>query len=198
MDKLRPKQERFCLEYVKDLNGTQAAIRAGYAANSANEQSARMLAKDSIKSRVEELKAKQLKRLEFDADTVLRELLALATADVTQAYDDMGKLKPLSEIPENVRKAIAHLEVVELFDGSGDQKHAYGLASKVRFHGKDKPLELLGKHLALFVDRTVLTGKDGGPIQMEHKDVTQQSTDELKKRALELFAVLDAKDKPNA
>ncbi|MEE4406749.1 terminase small subunit [Enterobacter mori] len=35
MAKLRPKQERFCQEYIIDLNVTQAAIRAGYNKNSA-------------------------------------------------------------------------------------------------------------------------------------------------------------------
>lgn len=30
MEKLTPKQERFCEEYLIDLNATQAAIRAGY------------------------------------------------------------------------------------------------------------------------------------------------------------------------
>jgi len=30
-NKLTPKQQRFCEEYVIDLNATQAAIRAGYA-----------------------------------------------------------------------------------------------------------------------------------------------------------------------
>lgn len=40
MAKLTPKQERFCEEYLIDLNATQAAIRAGYSANTAREQGA--------------------------------------------------------------------------------------------------------------------------------------------------------------
>jgi phage terminase small subunit len=51
MDKLTPKQLAFCQEYVVDKNGTQAAIRAGYSENSANEQAAQLLAKLSIKKK---------------------------------------------------------------------------------------------------------------------------------------------------
>jgi len=36
MDKLTPKQQRFCEEYMIDLNATQAAIRAVYSEKTAN------------------------------------------------------------------------------------------------------------------------------------------------------------------
>ena len=42
---LTPRQARFVEEYLKDLNGTQAAIRAGYSAKTANEQAAQTLSK---------------------------------------------------------------------------------------------------------------------------------------------------------
>ncbi|WP_198585325.1 terminase small subunit, partial [Escherichia coli] len=41
MAKLTDKQELFAREYLKDLNGTQAAIRAGYSEKTANEQASR-------------------------------------------------------------------------------------------------------------------------------------------------------------
>ena len=53
--KLTPKQEMFCREYLTDLNGTQAAIRAGYSLKTANEQAAQHLAKVSVQSRIKEL-----------------------------------------------------------------------------------------------------------------------------------------------
>ena len=47
---ITPKQEMFCLEYLKDGNGRQAAIRAGYSAKSAQEQSSKLLSKDKVKA----------------------------------------------------------------------------------------------------------------------------------------------------
>lgn len=42
------KQDRFCEEYMIDLNATQAAIRAGYSPKTAREQAPRLLANVSI------------------------------------------------------------------------------------------------------------------------------------------------------
>ena len=50
---LAPRQQRFVEEYLLDLNGTQAAIRAGYSARTANEQAARLLANVSVRSAIE-------------------------------------------------------------------------------------------------------------------------------------------------
>ncbi len=51
---LTPKQARFVEEYLLDLNATQAAIRAGYSAKTANEQGSQLLAKLSIRQAVAE------------------------------------------------------------------------------------------------------------------------------------------------
>ena len=75
---LTPKQEMFCLEYVVDMNGTQAAIRAGYSKRTANEQAAQLLAKPSIKQRVQELLAERARRVKLSADWVLARLRAEA------------------------------------------------------------------------------------------------------------------------
>lgn len=68
------QQELFCQEYIKDLNATQAATRAGYSKKTAQEQSSRLLSNVIIKARVDELLAKRSKRLEITADKVLRDI----------------------------------------------------------------------------------------------------------------------------
>ena len=55
---LNPKQKRFCEEYVKDLNGTQAAIRAGYSKKTAKEQASHLLTKINIQQYIKELQEK--------------------------------------------------------------------------------------------------------------------------------------------
>lgn len=155
---LTPKEERFCQEYVTDLNGTQAATRAGYSERSAAVTASRLLIKANVVQKIQVLMDERSKRTAINADTILRELLRLATVDVTEAFDDMGQLKPISEIPEDVRRAIAGLEVHELFDGQGDQKSVIGLAKKVKFWDKPKALELLAKHLKLLTDKVEHSG----------------------------------------
>lgn len=49
---MTPKQQRFVDEYLIDLNATQAAIRAGYSAKTAQEQGSRLLSNAMIKAAV--------------------------------------------------------------------------------------------------------------------------------------------------
>lgn len=164
---LNAQQKLFVSEYLVDLNATKAAIRAGYSVKNADKIGSELLGKTRVKEAVNEQLAIRQKRTLITADRILVELAAIAFADITQAFDDNGWLKPLKDIPENVRKAIAGLELSELFDGQGDQKHIMGVLKKIRFADKLKAQELLGKHLKLFTDKHEVTGSDGGALKIE-------------------------------
>lgn len=68
---LTDKQAAFCEEYLVDLNGTQAAIRAGYSPDSARQLASDTLSKPYIQERIAELQAARSKRTEITADYVL-------------------------------------------------------------------------------------------------------------------------------
>lgn len=72
---LTPKQERFVAEYLIDLNATQAAIRAGYSAKTAQEQSSRLLSKDIVASAVAARQSKVADKLEISHEWVLSKLV---------------------------------------------------------------------------------------------------------------------------
>lgn len=72
---LTPKQQRFVDEYLIDLNATQAAIRAGYSAKTANEIGAQNLAKLSIQKAIEAAKNQRQQRTQITQDRVIGGLL---------------------------------------------------------------------------------------------------------------------------
>lgn len=72
------KHERFCTEYVKDTNGKQAAIRAGYAERSAEMQASRLLRNDKVKQRVAELREAYFNENIMTAQQVEYELTKIA------------------------------------------------------------------------------------------------------------------------
>lgn len=78
---LTPKQAAFVREYLVDLNATQAAIRAGYSARTANEQAARLLANVSVAAAIERAMAQRAERTEITQDMVLERWWQIATAD---------------------------------------------------------------------------------------------------------------------
>jgi phage terminase small subunit len=71
MDKLTPKQEIFCREYIIDLNAAQAAIRAGYSHKTARQIATQLLSKLYIQKQIRSLMDKRAKKLDITAEYVL-------------------------------------------------------------------------------------------------------------------------------
>ena len=74
---LSEKHDQFCQEFVKDLNATQAAIRAGYSSRTARQQGSRLLTNVNIQSRIAELQAEIGERHRIDADNIIGKLEAV-------------------------------------------------------------------------------------------------------------------------
>lgn len=100
---LKPKQERFCMEYLVDNNATQAAIRAGYSPKAASQESSRLLKHPEVRARIEENKKKLMSDVEITASFVLKGIKDIAETgerdnDKLKAFELLGKhLKLFSE-----------------------------------------------------------------------------------------------------
>ena len=81
--KLTPKQAEFCNQYMIDLNGKQAAIRAGYSPKTAEFQAARLLRKDKVTEYLTKLQSQARKQTEITRGEVLSELAAILRAKIT-------------------------------------------------------------------------------------------------------------------
>lgn len=156
MEKLTPKQERFCEEYLIDLNATQAAIRAGYSEKTAREQAAQNLSKLNIQEKITELKAERSQRTEITQDRVVKELAAMAFAkatDYAQIADVGGKvaviLTPTAQLTKAQQAGIVGIKQTQA-----------GIEVKL---DKTKALELLGRHLGMFKDKIELEGTVTNP-----------------------------------
>lgn len=138
---LTPKQERFVCEYLKDLNATQAAIRAGYSEKSAAQIGAENLRKPAIKEAI---------------DAKLEELNNSAIADANETLEYLSRVLRGEEVDEVLR-----------LSGSGEQsKTALRVAAKDRM----RAAELLGKYYGLFVDRTAVTGDMDLSVSIDYGD----------------------------
>lgn len=77
MAKLTAKQQRFCDEYLIDLNATQAAIRAGYSKKTANRIGTENLSKPVIREYIENRMAEKEAALIANQDEVLKYLTSV-------------------------------------------------------------------------------------------------------------------------
>lgn len=165
---LRGKQAMFVLEYIKDmdLNGTQAAIRAGYSARTAQQIAYQLLQKTSVQEAIKDAQKLRLKRLNVDADYVLNRLVQIDQMDVIDIMNDDHSLKPISEWPSIWRQYISGLDNMEEFDGRGEDRSLIGYLRKIKWPDKVKNLELLGKHISIgaFKDRVELGNDPDNPL----------------------------------
>jgi phage terminase small subunit len=146
-----PKQDRFVAEYLANgLNATNAAMAAGYSEKSARQQGSRMLANPEVAAAVAGKTTEVMQRLEITAEMVLQEIGKLAFFDPIHLLNSDGSVKQIHEIEQRHRVSIAGFEVCELFEGQGEQKHAYGLLKKVKLVDKTRNLDMLARYFKMF------------------------------------------------
>ena len=103
MAKLTAKQQRFCDEYLIDLNATQAAIRAGYSKKTAYAIGEQNLKKLELKKYIEDRMAEKEKALIADQDEVLKYLTAVlrgSSKASVLARDDIGADRVIEKPPD--------------------------------------------------------------------------------------------------
>jgi len=130
MGKLNDKTELFCHEYLVDYNATQAAKRAGYSDKTAYSQANRLLKNVEVLSRVRELQTEKTKRLAISQDWVVHHLV---------------------DVIEKCTKPVPVLQW-DYDDRIMKPTGEYAFDSK----GATKAMELLGKHLGMYVDKVEL------------------------------------------
>ena len=143
------KQKRFVEEYLIALNATQAAIRAGYSPDAAQQMGSENLSKPVIKACLDRAMAERSKRTGVNADRVVRELAKIAfvnAADVINAEDATLR----NDACEDDTAAIQSVKVKTFGED--------GLEREIKMADKLKALELLGKHLGMFKDKVELSG----------------------------------------
>lgn len=162
MSKLTAKQEQFCLEYLIDLNATQAAIRAGYSEKTAKDIACENLAKPNISARIAELQAERQERTKVTGDMVIQELAKMAFFNMGEVIEPTGHLKSFDKWEENQLAAITEITT----DTLGSDQNALITRQKVKMADKKGSLELLGRHLKLFTDKV----EHAGEIKLSHED----------------------------
>ena len=126
--KLTAKQQRFCDEYLVDLNATQAAIRAGYSEKTASVIAVENLRKPNLKEYIEKRMKEKEDALIADQDEVLKYLTSVlrgqsrASVVVVESTGDfMSEARELQKAPDEKERL--------------------------------KAAELLGKRYSLFTDK---------------------------------------------
>ncbi len=125
---LNDKQQRFCDEYLIDLNATQAAIRSGYSKKTAYSQGQRLLKHAEVKAYIDARMAEKEKELIADQDEVLKYLTKVLRGE---SQSEIVVVENIGDFTSEAR----------LLQKAPDEKERL------------KAAELLGKRYNLFSDK---------------------------------------------
>jgi len=159
---LTEKQRRFCEEYIVDLNGTQAAIRAGYTKTSSSTQASVLMSNRKCIKYISYLKVQRARRLEVSQDRIVQELARIAYHDKRTFYTNNNEAVPLSEITDDQQTAIQSIKFrtvqvevpQEQIDGTYKMvKVPAREVSSYQFYDRRDALRMLGHHCGMSLDR---------------------------------------------
>lgn len=131
---MNPRQTKFVQEYLKDPNATQAAIKAGYSKKTAYSIGQRLLKNVEIASALSKRQAQVAEKAQVTAEWIVQKLI--------ENHDRAMQAEPVM-----VKRGDEWVE-------SGEYRYEGSVANK--------SLELLGKTLGIFVDKSAVDLTSGG------------------------------------
>lgn len=141
MSELTPRQVRFVNEYIKTLNITQSAIKAGYAPNSEHVTGSRLLRNEKVNEYIQSQQDKVMDDSILTAKELLHLLTNAAVGDETETKEVVVKRSSFEKNPDTGRMNLVYNEHVELVE------------VPIKPSDRLKARDMLGKYHSLFTDK---------------------------------------------
>ena len=161
---LTGRQQAFVREYLVDYNGTQAAIRAGYAKRSAAVEACRQLRNAKVQAELLKRGRPIKKKAELKASALLENLMTISFGDPRSFVNEHGRLKRLDQLDDAAAHMVASFEV-----------HDTNL-TKVKLKDGMKATELLMKTQGLL--REQMSIERSGELTVAEEERIKEFTDE--------------------
>ena len=147
------RQQLFVKEYLVDFDSTRAAIAVGYSKDTASAIGCNLLTDPRIQRAIQKDIDRRMARVDVRQDMVINELAGLAFSDICQfvSWDADGiKLNPSDLLPGRASACLSEIS---------EHTSKHGTSTKIKLYDKIRALELLGRHLGMFVDRLDVNAK---------------------------------------
>ena len=131
--------------FANGENGTQAAITAGFAEKSAGVTSAKLLKDTRVLAEITKRREELCASLEVTTERILKERARLAFFDPRKLFDANGKPIPIHELDDDTAAALAGLDVLEEYSGTGKDRKFIGYTKKYKLADKGASLTALEK-----------------------------------------------------
>lgn len=146
---LTEQQKKFCREYMKDFNGAQSAIRAGYSQRAAKEQASRLLTNANVAIFLASLKAQASEAHKGLADIIVAELIKLGFSDIKNFLDSDNTIKDISQLSSELTACVESIKKTETEFGEGETR-GKKTSIQIKLHSKLEALEKLARYVGLY------------------------------------------------
>lgn len=137
---INAQRRRFAELYAATFDAARATEEAKYRSRKLAHAGFKLLARADVQCELKHILSKTTEQLALQASDVLNGLMRIALFDPADILNDNGTIKPLSEIPQVVRRAIAGM------------KWKDGKLEELKLPDKVRSFELLGKNKRLFTE----------------------------------------------
>lgn len=151
---LSPQQELFVRQYVLDLNATKAALRSGYNKKNARQHGSYLLSKSDIQAAIKARLERRYEKIDIKTDDVLRLMRKFAFTDLSGVFEVRGGkcyVTDTANLSEDQMACIS--EIKQTADGV-----------QVKLISREKMIELLGRHMGMFLDKL----EHSGGVKLTH------------------------------
>ena len=178
-DGLTARERKFVILYVALGNGAEAMRQAGYAEKTALSGSEHLLRRPAVVGAISKAEAAVMRKLQIDVDRTRQEMARIAFLDPRELYREDGTMKPPKEWPAHVAAAISSIKYHEVPLVTADGVSVRGCTAEVRFVPKNPAIEMLGRHLEMFVDRFAMEDRRTPEQEERRQKVREQFIDLL-------------------
>jgi len=154
---LLPKQSKLVAEYLISGNATQAAIHAGYSPKTAYKIGQENLRKPQIASIlaqkqvvIAERQDERLAAMELTKERTAREIARISFFDPRKMFAADGRPLSITELDSDTAACVIGLDVLEQYEGSGEDRRLVGLVKKYKIADKNSALDKAAKILGMY------------------------------------------------
>lgn len=154
-DALNDQERLLVKEFLVDLDGKQAALRAGYSKNNPSVMASLVLARPHVKREIEKGLTERLRSIDLRADRTLYEIKNLAFANM-QDFVQMGEDGlPFLDFSQLTREQWAAVQeyTEDATGGTGDGERKVVMRRRIKLAPKSHALELLAKYFKLLTEK---------------------------------------------
>lgn len=146
LDGLTPQERDFVKLYISNghnATGTYRTMHPDAASSTAQVEGLKIRKRESVDAAIREIVGHSMKPYLVTNERIIQELACLAFLDPADYLKEDGSPKAIHDVPEEARRAIAGLDVAEIWEGTGAGRVFVGYVKKFGITNKAKALSEL-------------------------------------------------------